>query len=110
MFALHVTRSIQASRKSLILVVESIASTSALVLLKSKQLARKYLKMRHGCIPGAFFYVCRFTRYLKQFKDHIDMVIKLNFVMEIPAWSRLFHVSAAAHGFHAKAWLWVTHG
>tara|TARA_B110000305_G_scaffold45938_1_gene48895 strand:- start:379 stop:570 length:192 start_codon:yes stop_codon:yes gene_type:complete len=61
MFALHVTRSIQASRKSLILVVESIASTSALVLLKSKQLARKYLKMRHGFSPGAFFYACRFS-------------------------------------------------
>jgi hypothetical protein len=39
-------------------VVESIASTSVLVLLRNKQAARQNLKMRHGYPPWRIFYAC----------------------------------------------------
>lgn len=86
MFALHVIRSTQASRKLLILVVESIASTSVLVLLRNKQAARQNLKMRHGYPPWRIFLCLPYLGGLiinNQFKSYIDMVAKLYFVVHI---------------------------
>jgi hypothetical protein len=78
MFALHVIRSTQASRKLLILVVESIASTSVLVLLRNKQSSRQNLKMRHGYSLWCIFYDCHIW-----WSNHQQSIQKLYFAVHI---------------------------